>query len=205
MVFSIGTTLAYLAWTGNQTPNRSTSGEVELQIVENGTALADVYAENEVDSGSGNKVVQVKSTESANRSDEVVRITFVPEVASNDDTGNVAMNETWTEVKSEAVGGSTKYFIETELLKLYLADDWQSYYIYKDGVFYYNRVVSTGTTTEELLSGVVLQDGVNKADYGDIKVNVIADAIQSSPADSPKKWGLKISDDGSKAVSFITG
>lgn len=204
LVLSIGGTLAYLTWTANQTPNRTASGEIALQIVENGTAIEDDYATEEVDSGEGNKTVQVKSTDEPDRADEIVRVTFIPEVEAKDGTGNVAMSESWSAVKTETVDGETKHYVETELLKLYLADDWSSHYLYKDGVFYYNKVVSKDTTTEELLSGVTLQNDVNKADYGDVKVNVIADAIQSSPADAPKSWGVQVSDVDSKTVSFIT-
>ena len=204
LALSVGGTLAYLTWTANQTPNRTASGEVALQIVENGTAIEDAYATQEVDSGEGNKTVQIKSTDEPDRADEIVRVTFVPEVAAKDGTGNVSMSETWSEVKTETVDGETKHFVETELLKLYLADDWSSHYLYKDGVFYYNKVVAKDTTTEELLSGVTLQNDVNKADYGDVKVNVIADAIQSSPADAPKSWGVKVNDDDDKTVSLIT-
>jgi hypothetical protein len=204
LVMSIGTTLAYLAWTANQTPNRTTSGQVALQVVENGTTIADKFANKEVDGGIDNKLVQVKSSDAEDTADEVVRVTFVPEVASKDDTGNVAMGETWSEVKTETVDDETKSYVETDLVKLYLTDDWSSHYIYKDGVFYYNKAVSKDTTTENLLSGAVLQDDVNKSDYGDVKVNVIADAIQSSPQDAPKSWGVEVSDDDDKTVSFIT-
>ena len=203
LIAAIGGTLAYLAWSGNQTPNRMTNGEIGVQIVENGTVMS--VDTNTVSAGIGNKVVALRSNYAANRRDEVVRCTFLPEIQSHEkdssgkSLGAAVYAEDWSTIKNDSTAGLD--YIETDVVRLYLVSGWSDNWLYKDGMFYYKKVVPVNTTTEALLSGIVLQSGVDASNYGDIKVNVIADAIQSEPADAPAKWGLTVDDSGNVAFS----
>ncbi len=206
LALGIGATFAYVVYTSNQTPNRATAGDVGLQIVENGTV--NTTGALTVAAGADTKKVAVQSEDLPNRTNEVVRITFVPEVVYNDSTGtalgNTLLSETWS-APQQTGGEGNKFYIKTDLLTLYLADDWQDNFIYKDGAFIYKKLLEPGQSTPTLLQGVVWADAsVNRGDYGDVKVNVVADAIQCTPAESPALWGVKV-DTSSKEVSLITG
>ena len=203
MSLSVAGTLSYITWTSNQTPNRVAMGEVALQIVENG---AEITAEtNSVNHGVGNKEVQIKSNDEPDRASEVIRVTFVPEIASvQTDTagkslGNAVIGENWSAVKTDTTLNLD--YIETDVIRLYLVDGWSDNWTYKNGTFYYKTVLAKNTTTQSILSGVVLQSGVNLADYGTVKVAVIADAIQSTPAEAPAAWGCTVDDSGNVTVS----
>ena len=205
LALGIGATFAYVVYTGNQTQNRATAGDVGLQIVENGTV--NTTGALTVAAGTDTKKVAVKSEDLPNRADEIVRVTFVPEVIYKDSAGsalgNTLLSETWS-APQQTGEESNKFYIKTDLLTLYLADDWQDNYIYKDGAFIYKKILGPGETTPTLLQGVVWADAsVNRGDYGDIKVNVVADALQCTPAESPALWGVKV-DTSSKEVSLIT-
>ena len=188
---SIAGTLAYLTYTTNQTPNRVNEGTVGLIIVENGTDQT--TGANTVDQGAGNKEVQVKSEDNINRADELVRISFLPEVQDADGLGSLAISENWS---APQVDSSGNYYIQTDVIKLNLASDWQSYYKYRDGAFYYYKVVPKNTTTEKLLTGATLVDGVNAGDYGTITVKVVADAIQAYPEEAASAWKCTVDSDG---------
>lgn len=202
IALGIGGTLAYVIYTANQTPNRATAGEVGLYIVENGTKNTSGSAT--ISAGDTTKQVQVLSEEATNRVDEVVRVTFVPQVEQKDSSGNVLgqqlLDEEWS-APSQTGDASNRFYIKTDLLTLYLADDWQDNYIYKDGAFIYNKVLEPGQTTPTLLQGVVWADSSkDSADYGTVKVNVVADAIQASPAEALSAWGVQV--DASKNVTL---
>lgn len=188
-------TFAYLTWTSNQTPNRATTGEVKVEIIENGSVVSGSAT---ASLGTSSKQIQLYSDNADNRVDEVVRVSFTPEVISADGKGNVFMSETWS---APAQDSSGTWKIKCGLVNLVLASDWQSHYIYKDGTFYYNKTLAKNTKSEVLLTGVTLADGVDASKYGDIKVNVFADAIQSTPAEAPAVWGCSVDDSGNVTVA----
>jgi hypothetical protein len=207
LALSIGGTLAYLAWTANQTPNRSTNGDIEIEIVETNKKDG---ASTEVDSsknitgtaegGEESKQVTVKSDDDANRAEEVARVYFIPEIESNDMEGaNVAIAEYWGKgVQQDAT--TNKYYIETDVIKLWLADDWSTNWAYDNGTFYYKKVLPKDTKTTTLLTGVTLQDSVSKSDYKSIKVNVVAEALQITPKEALDDWKVEITGTGDSRV-----
>ena len=179
---SVTGTLAYLQWTANQTPNRSTVGEVELHIVENvntsTTAVTDT--DSNTNFGTGNKVVKLKAGTAANRVPEKVRVTFVPEVQYKDGDGNtlnanVAMAEDWS---ADATTDTSGTYFTYGLLKFYVNADWKDKWDYSDGTFTYKTTLGKGEETENLLLGVDYVTASDADNYGTVKVNVIADAIQ---------------------------
>ena len=213
IVLCIGGTLAYLTWTSNQTTNRTDLGTVEVEIVETNkvsgkTTQVDTSNTNAGEETTGNseggrdtKNVTVKSDDDDNRVEEVVRVMLMPELKSKqmknaNIDANIVSTGTWgSDVKGDSTNG---YYVETEVLKLWLADDYADNWTYKNGAFYYKKVLKGNTTTPSLLKGVTLQNSVNKNDYESIKVRVVSEALQISPTEALDSWGIQITgtDDG---------
>ena len=189
---STGSTFAYLDYTTNTAVNRTTSGNVLANIVENGEQLqGNATATLGKD---GKQVAIISPPDDANRTDELVRVTFVPQVESKDTAGaNILMDENWTAPVRNADG---EWVLEGELLTLYLDSAWQDSWTYADGTFYYNKVLEPGQTTPLLLKGADMASGKSKDDYASVKVNVIADALQAYPADAAATWGCTVASDG---------
>ena len=196
MVISLSVvgTFAYEKWNGNTVPNRTNSSDVELHIVENinggATAITD-QDQTGVNMGYGNKKVYVQvgqdENKEKNRGPEKVRVSFIPECESAEYEGaNVAIDETnaagkWGEVLTDTSGHK---YISNDVLKLYIADDYSSKWDYDgDGTFTYKTALKTNEKTETLLYGVDFVNASDKDNYGGVKVNVIADAIQETAAD----------------------
>ena len=213
LVLSITGTLAYLAYTGNQTPNRMGMGEIGIKIVETtkvGTtttsdkefhdATDDSGSSNTADDGNGNKNASLKATNvnGAGSAKEVVRMTISPEIEYLDENkttvlGNAFVEETWSAPQKDTSGN---WYLKSNLLKIYLASDWQSHYIYNDGTFFYNKAISQNATTEKLVTGADWADTtIDRSCYGEIKVNIVADAIQSTPEEAPAEWGVAVDED----------
>ncbi len=193
LALSIADTLAYLTYSANQTPNRQSTGDVGIQIVENGTIVSGA---NTVDAGLTSKKVQLKSNDVENRVPELVRIAFVPEVQEKADAdtgvsrGNLIYDETWSNPIQDTDGN---WIIQTDLIKLYLLSNWYDNWYYKDGTFYYKKVLEKNINTPELLQGVAWADtSIDSSNYGSVKVNVIADAIQANPAEAAASWGCVV-------------
>lgn len=218
LALSIAGTLAYLTWSGNQTPNRPTIGDVNVKIVETTTVgsattsnkeFHDSSDENQsvntADDGNGNKNAWLKATNSAgtNVVSEVVRMTISPEIeylASDKTTvlGNAFVEEDWSGPQKDS---NNNWYLKSNLLKIYLDSSWQSYYIYKDGTFIYNKTIKQGDSTEKLVTGAEWADAtISRSDYGEIKVNIVAEAIQASEPEATAEWGLEVSDDGAVSV-----
>ena len=188
---STGSTFAYLDYATNTAVNRTTKGSVLANIVENGK---EVQGSATATLGKDGKQVAIISPDDPDRTDELVRVTFVPEVGSKDNVGaNVLMDETWAAPVQSADGD---WVLEGELLTLYLASDWQDSWTYADGTFYYNKVLEPGQTTPLLLMGADMASGKSKDDYASVKVNVIVDALQAYPAEAAASWSCTVASDG---------
>ena len=214
---STGSTMAYLTYTANAAVNRTTSGAVDIKVVETTSAGTNEFdsGTNTADGGIDGKQVSVKNPEGDNAVDVVVRLSFVPEVealASDGTTktgANQFMSETWSAPVQDA---DNNWILKGEIVTIYLARGWQDNWTYSDGAFYYKKVLKPGettVTTDEsgnsvgLMNGITMTDGQNAADYGTIKVNVFADAIQSTPSSAtdptegaPGAWNCTVSADG---------
>ncbi len=185
---SISGTLAYLAWTSNQTPNRAVTGEVELHIVEkvNGAATEYTDTNKEFNLGTTTKKVAIKAGTSPNRVPENVRVTFIPEIQGADYAAAVSFNEanttsgTWGEITTDTTGT----YIKTDVLRLYINPAYADYWTYSDGTFTSKSTLKYGEQTPDLLYGVTMADGSTTNTTYKVVVNVIADAIQSTATDA---------------------
>lgn len=181
MAFSVVGTYAYLQWTGNQTPNRTSTGEVEINVVEsiNGGAEVTNTNQTEVTFGTDTKKVKFKAGTAENRVPEKLRVTFVPEVERTSNAGaNAFVAEDWaTAPVTDATGTYVKYGI----FKLYLNSAWATDWTYSDGTFTYSKTLKKDQETPYLLMGVEVDvPEEDKDQYGAVKVNVIADVIQEN-------------------------
>lgn len=197
LALSVTGTLAFLSYTANQTPNRVSTGEVELHIVEDvGNASGGATAVVDQDQSGvyyarGNKKVRVFAGTAANRVDEKVRVSFVPEIESKTYSGaNMLLSENWTNTALGENATDGKYLLLTTTtstgsgkIKLLLANDWDTYWDYSDGTFTYKDTLGKGEATTYLLEGVNL-DGDSSVLYGNVKINVIASAIQEGATDA---------------------
>lgn len=205
---STGSTMAYLTYTANAAVNRTTSGAVDIKVVETTSAGTNEFdsGTNTADGGIDGKQVSVKNPEGDNAVDVVVRLSFVPEVealASDGTTktgANQFMSETWSAPVQDA---DNNWILKGEIVTVYLVRGWEDNWTYSDGAFYYKKVLKPGEETAQLMNGITMADGQNAADYGTIKVNVFADAIQSTPSSAtdptegaPGAWNCTVSADG---------
>ncbi len=211
---STGSTMAYLTYTANAAANRTTAGAVYIEVGENTESNVFHSGTSTVESGIDNKQVWVSNPDGPDRTDVVVRVSLVPEVEAlaSDGTASGAsqfMSETWG-APVQLSGGS--WALKGEVLTVYLNRGWQDNWTYADGAFYYKKVLKPGEATTEfkdgkptspLMTGVEMADGQNAADYGTIKVNVFADAIQATPnsdtdptVGAPGAWNCTVDADG---------
>ncbi len=205
---STGSTLAYLAYTTNQAANRATAGAVYLEIKETtATGTTQLHSGTyTAKGGTDGKKVWVVNPSGADRTGEVVRVSLVAQVGSKDVAdANQFMSETWDAPVQEG----SAWILKGDVVKLYLDEHWQDNWTYADGAFYYKKVLEPGQTTEMLLKGATLVDGLSADDYGTVKVNVFANAIQSTPSSAtdptvgaPGVWNCTV--DASGNVTKVT-
>jgi len=85
-------------------------------------------------------------------------------------------------------------------ITLNFANEWDTNWFYKDGYFYYKKVLNPGQTTTQLLSGVTLTNSTPEmtAKYQNIKVKieVMADVLQADPL---VLWGVTVDGSGNIA------
>ncbi len=188
-------TLAYMSYTGNQTPNRGSVGDLNIVIGEalNGAAEFDFTGEDQTDVASGfdNKRVKIKVSKNTNMVNSRIQVSFVLLVASNKFTTNTSdwegstdelaytvFNQKWGTVNTVYEDGYLKNYIETDVAKIYLDENWSDNWTYdNNGVFTSKKTYGKGETTPELLSGLDLTDNTTSKEYKDFKVQVIAQAI----------------------------
>lgn len=140
--------------------------------------------------GSNTKQVQLRND--SENMDGYVRCMIFPTVTNAD--GNI--ENVGTSGFSEPIGNSM-FFGDIELV---LHPSWRYLWVYKDGYFYYQNKLSTGSVTSPLLNGVKLKDGADKTKYKDLTVNieVSADIIQPEAITKDNAWeAVKITSGGS--------
>ncbi|HIY84085.1 MAG TPA: hypothetical protein H9823_09615 [Candidatus Rubneribacter avistercoris] len=179
-------TAAFTSATANSEPNAFTLGSVKIRLVENDVPAEG--AEADVPFGEDAKKVQV---ECIGRNPAVVRAYLYPDVAETDGTRMWAAQD-WSEPQDGRMSLGP--------VTLHLAQGWEQSWTYRDGAFYYRKVLQPGQTTEPLLAGVTLADGVDAAALGGVGVAVAAEAVQASPSEAPATWGCTVGDDGSVEV-----
>ena len=184
VALGIGSTFSYVMWTSNQTPNRAATGDVELHVVEtlNGATAEVTDSDSTFKGGATNKQVKLRAGDDPSIGAAKVRVTFLPVVASAENASvSVAFGENWSEAP---VTDTTGTYISTDVVKLYINPKYADYWEYSDGTFTSKGVLNRGETTPVVLMGAALADGVSASDYGSIKVDVIADAIQEGTSDT---------------------
>ena len=186
---SISGTLAYLAWTTNQTPNRVTMGTAELKIGERATATAEYTydTDGEYKFGTDTKRVLVTAGKATTQHDINVTVSLVPQVETKNvkDTDGEAVGDVmgmfdqdWSSISTDS---DDRNYIETTVMRVYLADGWSEKWTRnQDGTFTYNEALKAGESTSELVSGVVLRDTVNASDYESIRLGVVAQSTMAS-------------------------
>ena len=211
---SISGTLAYLTYNANAAPNRLTvAQDVGVQIVESTNyanaeysdgskfhdATSDGNSANKADLGAGNKGASLTTErhDSKATGTEAMRVTVLPEAELLDEDGttvlgNAFLEENWSAPTQE----DSKWCMKNNLFKVYLADDWQSHYVYVDGAFVYNKKLSKGETAPTLVTGSDwVGDAKLRLNYGTIKINVIAEATMATET-SLDPWGVQVDSDG---------
>ena len=201
LALSVSSTLAFEKYSGNATPNRGTMSYVGVVIGEDTTGSYDWTGNDKTDvqGGDSGKKVKVKLTGNGEEENRV-EMTFIPLAQSINftdqtnnpktdayyneasGTGEVAyssFDQWWSAPKSELVGGSIRWYIETGVMKLYLASDWETYWTNSNGVFISKNTYKAGQETPVLLTGMDLQESVSKdVDYAAYKVRVVARVTQ---------------------------
>lgn len=183
LAFIATSTLMYMTATSDIEINTFSIGTADVTIVETNVNSSSVSW------GSNNKPVSIQNT---GEIDGVVRVMFVPVLTDGD--GNVVAGDLGDMPSS--ISGDT---IVLGDITLHLASNWSSYWIYKDGYFYYNSVLEVGNTTQTLLTGVTLTNGeltdVSLADSVTVTIDVLADILQTS-GNALNEWGLTVSEEG---------
>ena len=219
LALSVSSTLAYEKWSGNATPNRGYYADTELIIGEglNGNAISYTVSEtgNDVTQGASNKKVRVKMANKPNIVDSYVTVALVPMAGSTSfnqasdpngtqnpttnayynnpagtpEYGYAFFDQTWSGSSPVYEGG--KWYIETDVMRLYLSNDWNNTaadpagkggcWVWSDGAFKYSVTRSAGQETQNLLEGVVFREGVNvENDYTYYQVQVVAQVTAAS-------------------------
>ena len=119
----------------------------------------------------------------------VVRAMIVPVLKTNDGS-NLGLAGSMAPL-SEPIGNTMALgdFVFT------FQNNWQDDWFFKDGFFYYRKVLQPGESTTMLLSGVSLADPSLAEKYKDmrIEVEVMADIIQAANGAPTAAWGVYVS------------
>ena len=123
----------------------------------------------------------------------VVRAQIVP--VFKDSSGNIIS----TAAASMSAPVSNTMILGT--ITLHFASDWSQHWIYKNGWFYYYKVLSPGQTTAQLLAGVTLTNSdsstVSSMQNVRVQVSVLSDILQpSNPALTSAGWGVNVDSSG---------
>lgn len=163
--------------------NAFSAGSIQVEIQEPGVDPGAVQW------GTNTKPVKLYNPEDSIAG--VVRAKLMPP-AVYDTSGNAVAVDTGT---LSAPSGNTLVMGE---FTLHLADGWQNNWFYKDGWFYYNKILQPGETTTQLLAGVTLTDPDKAESYKSytVKVDVLADILQTEGNAPTTEWGVTVGGDG---------
>ena len=211
---SVASTFAYYGWTANQTPNRASAGEVGFSIVEYVDGAEEVTANEKVDAGQtvkygvGNKKVKVRASDTAGIANQRVRVSFIPERLSKekdaDETKYASeyMSEDWSASVQQTKGEGdvvTEAWIECDDVKLYINPSWADEWTYSNGSFTRKASLEPGESSDVLLLGMTMSSSASS--YYEVKVNVIAEAIQEH---SEVTWAEMPADSSSTPSEEVT-
>ena len=180
VVLLIGTTFAHLTYQTNIADNKFAFGQTKITIIENENPNWDA------------KKVWLKAEAGPQYVPGVARVMFVPYAYSSDGTyfdcdfGNI----------EATFIGNVMVLGEIELV---LVSNWQTNWFFKDGYFYYKKVLKPGEQTTQLLEMVSLTslNAEMKAKYGNkLHIEVLATMLQSEGGAPEHEWNVKVSADG---------
>lgn len=189
---ALGGTYAYL--TANTTPaaNDFTIGIPAVTVREPSVDPAAVLW------GAGTKPVTLSIP--AGSMGGAVRVAIIPML--KDSTGNIISTPTGALTAPTVKAAATDATLVLGEITLHFAIDWETSWFYKDGYFYYRKVLNEGETTPPILTGVTLTDDTAEmtAKYQDIvvEIEVMSDVLQPTN-EALALWGVKV--DGDKNVS----
>ena len=202
LALSVSSTLAYEKWSGNATPNR-TGGMVDVSLKIGERKSADsttiTYEDGNFDYGKDSKYVRIEMSDKLTEADARVAVSILLELKSknyrnSDNTlvtaedAYVAYNGDWSSVKQETqdeagAGKTRRYYVETSVARIYLADDYASNWIYANGVFEYNKTLGKGAKSADLVTGIMLLDDSLANEYASVRVKIVARAATGDVAE----------------------
>lgn len=187
-VVLVGVTFALRDTTTNQEVNKFGVGKTSVTIIEENVDPTNPPIPWDPDS----KHVQLQLGAGDDIVPSLVRAIIVP-IVRDDATGNIT--EGHFGPLTEPVGNQ----VEMMDIIYHFNSNWSSNWLYKDGYFYYKKVLNANEITELLLEGVTLSGSADSAYYADkqVYIEVYADAIQSQAADD---WGLKVDNSGNVTI-----
>lgn len=184
----IASTVMYFSDLTNPIINAFAMGNIQVEIEE-----PDVDP-GSVPWGADTKPVQLKNPE--NSVPGVVRARLMPPAVYDSQGNQIAVGMG----ALQAPSGTTLVMGD---FTLHFASDWQSNWFYKDGWFYYNKVLKPGETTAKLLAGVTLTDSGKAEAYKGytVKVDVLADILQTEGDAPSTEWGVTVSESGAVSAA----
>ena len=177
-----GATLAYrFAQTGN-IQNLFTPGTVSMDVQENSSSTPSDT--NELPDGT--KEVQLQNTGTI---ESYLRAKLVPSWKFVDGEANTA--GLVLRPMPETITGTV---VDLGDIRLHLAADWQTNWLYKDGYFYYKKPVPAGDMTTLLMESVSVAEGKEATLLNKLQLDVLSESIQTSdPQDTQpalqQAWG----------------
>ena len=178
-------TIMYLTSLTPTVTNAFSVGEGDVNIVEPGVDPGNVPW------GTDTKPVRLEIPSGDSNIPGVVRAMVIP-VLKDKETGEGSDGELGS--LTEPTGNT----LVVGDITLHFADDWSSNWFYKDGYFYYKRVLKPGEQTTNLLSGVTLTDGSLSQEYADltVEIEVLADVLQIDGDAPEKEWNVSVGSNG---------
>lgn len=185
ITLTVAFTLMLMHYLTNTRQNTFTIGTAEVEIVEPGVDPG------EVEWGAESKPVYLENPGDGTSVPGVVRAMLVP-VLKDSETENPVGGELGA--MSEPVGDK----MVLGEITLHFASNWEDNWFYRDGYFYYRKVLNPGERTAQLLSGVTLTDGSLSEVYGDadVTIEVLANILQAGSNAPETEWNVSVSDDG---------
>lgn len=180
----VGATTAYLTIITNEKANAFAVGAAKMTIDE-----PNVADKNNVPWGVNSKNVKL-----SNKGDQksVVRVMFVPTVSADGANTQGIFKQVGQPVGTTMSLGDINLHFE-ESFSAGQSTNW----FYKNGYFYYKKVLSPEEQTNVLLKGVSLKNSDAEKNYKDKRVNVevLSDIIQIDGNAPSLAWGVTVSGD----------
>lgn len=181
-------TSAFTTATTAEEPNRFTTDQLGIRIIENGVV---VEGESSAVFGANLKNIQLESTPDS--APLILRVALYPDLKKDAAAGTRAF-------ASQDWGAPTGNQMTLGPVNLVLADGWGTDWLYRDGTFYYRHVLASGEKTPLLLTGVSAT-GTDSGALDAVDIAVIAEALQAYPAEAPAEWGCVVDSEGNVAMA----